>query len=132
MAALPTDFGARVRAARAYVGYSQKEFAKAISVSPGTIKNYEGGTTPDERAAPETIRRLVKASRLPEWFFTTPSLQGMRPGVRDGTAEQRLSQIEDRLSALALETEARDLEVLRLLVAERQPSEGSAPTEQRP
>lgn len=113
MTALPTDFAGRVRAARAYADVTnQSDFGDLLSVSGTTVKNYENGSTkPDDRAVTETIRRLASASKLPEWFFTVPSLNGLRSG--DRTADQRLSQLEETVRHLQVELAAAEVEAQR-------------------
>jgi len=116
MAELPNDFPARVRAARGYAGVSsQRDFGKLIDYSGTTVKNWESGQhKPNEPSAPEVVKRLAQASGLPEWFFTVPRLS--RSLAPPGSAvEEQLADIKDGLEALRVETEARDLEVIRRL-----------------
>jgi DNA-binding transcriptional regulator YiaG len=40
---IPPDFGARIRAARAYCGLSQDDLAEALHQSPGWLKPREAG-----------------------------------------------------------------------------------------
>lgn len=102
VAALPTDFAARVRAARAYAGVaSQSEFGKQLEVSGTTVKNWESGRhKPEGRAMAETVRLLAKVSKLPEWFFTVQRLDSLRFAARNGTSEQRLEEIQQSLDRL--------------------------------
>lgn len=125
MARLPADFAGRVRAARGYAGVGlQSEFAKLLGVSGSTVKNYENGKSkPQERAIPETISRLVNASKLPEWFFTVPRLDRLPRGPT-GEIESRLDHIEDLLSRLA---EALLEEAVGGAEGDELPDEGSTP-----
>lgn len=70
---VPADFGARLRAARAYADMSREDFAKRLNtsgLSASTIKAYETGVTaPGPLAVPELVARLADASGLPESFF---------------------------------------------------------------
>ena len=92
MPALPRDFAARVRAARAYTHLDRPDFGALLGVSGSTVGNYENGKSkPDKRAIAETMQRLAKASKLPEWFFTTPRLSTLLLGANGdatGTAQR--------------------------------------------
>lgn len=94
---LPSDFGARVRAARAYKDdLSRQNFAGLMNTdgaSASTIKNWEEhGKLPPSLSRPTLVQRLAEVSGLPESFFW-----GDPPAEADA---ERLSQIEDDLRAL--------------------------------
>ncbi len=109
--ALPADFGARLRAARAYVDKTRDEFAALLDVpgtSPGNLKAYEGGErTPPALAAPALVTRLAEVTGLPEAFFWGDGIASS-----GGALEKRLSEMEQQLRLLRAELAAQDAEAL--------------------
>lgn len=116
---LPDDFGARLAAARAYYGrtthkkdLSRDEFARhlnASGASGSTIKAWETGKRPDTLKATALIQRLIDLTGLPDEFFygkQTTAIDQM-VGV--------VTELGERVQQLAVDAEARDLEVHRRL-----------------
>ena len=125
MPPVPADFGARLRAGRAYADdISRPNFAEKLNLAGAghsTLRDWERGKgSPSQLVAESLIPRLAEATGLPEDFYWGVSSDG--PGVAE-----RLGEIEDLLSALVVQTEARDLEVLRRLDALLLPNAGFPP-----
>lgn len=79
-------------------------------MSPGYIKAVEGGKglkPPEERAL---LERLPELTGLPRSFF-----------LGESADQSDLAAVKDLLEAMRVETEARDLEVIRLLGEGRGP-----------
>lgn len=100
--ALPADFAARLRAARAFAGLSQKAFAQELNTdgaSSSTIKAWEsGGRVPPSLTVNELVRRISATSGLPESF-----LWGEQPRQdedRLAHIEQQQQQIRDLIAQL--------------------------------
>lgn len=72
---------------------------------------------------PMDLERMAEALEVPAQFFVAESPATLINGGNE--LGEKLSSLADALSALRVETEARDLEVLRLLGEEQQPKGGS-------
>ncbi|MGI3226100.1 helix-turn-helix domain-containing protein [Streptomyces sp. GTA36] len=59
--------GARLTQARRLAGWSKKELATKIDVTPAAVGQYEAGAI---RPRPEQVRRLAEALGMPSAFFT--------------------------------------------------------------
>lgn len=114
---LPADFGARLRAARAYKDdLSRDDFATRLATSgasASTLKNWEEyGKFPAILSRPTLVQRLAEVSGLPELFFWG----------RDHPTpiEERLTAIEQTLQRIQ---ESQAAEVVRDLEAQKQLAE---------
>lgn len=103
---IPKDFGARVRAARAYKNMTREELGTELGVSAGFLKGVEGGNRPDPIKARGLVERLPEVTDLPEQFFLGR--------VGNGTAEE-LAALRDLVETLRVETAAHALEVMQRL-----------------
>lgn len=117
----PNDFGARLRAARAYMDVSQGGLAAALNkagASESTIKNWEsGGKHPSPLVMWSLAPLLAKVSGLPEEFFW---------GEQEPTPlEDRFNQLDEQLRLLRAETAVRDAEVLKRIAELQPPSRAS-------
>lgn len=99
---LPADFAKRLRAAQSYSGLNVADFGAGIERSEGTLSNWMNERhAPKADEWPEILRRLVKTSGLPAWFFTAPSLKftpRTAAGADEATREilMRLARLEER------------------------------------
>jgi putative transcriptional regulator len=66
----PTYDAARIRAVRHRLDVSQRDFAAALNVSPGTVRAWEQG---HRLPAGPSLRLLQLAEEHPEYFVTAPS-----------------------------------------------------------
>lgn len=111
--AAPDDFGARVRAARAYKAWTRWELAKRIHMSPGFVKNVETGeSTPTGVMLRGLVTVLSEQTGLPDHFF----LGKFQQTSRLSEIEQRLERIDDALRRLSrgyMATETGDPELDR-------------------
>lgn len=98
-----TDAAARVRAARAYRNFTQKELAEGIGVSVATMKRIEDGSRP---MSTEDLIAVANACGIPtgfmlrgmEAFAIEPDLSLIAEKIREMEAEmhRRLSDLEER------------------------------------
>jgi transcriptional regulator with XRE-family HTH domain len=110
--AIAPDFGARVRAARGYLNLSQADFGKVIAMSEGYVKGVERGDGKADIAIRGLIERMVELTGFPESFF----LASDRPAIeRIRDVEAQLSQLDEQVRLMRVETAARDAEVLQRL-----------------
>lgn len=113
MPTVPPDFGARIRAGRAYANVSRDNFAAMLDVagaSSSTIRDWERGTgAPSQLVAESLVPRLVDATGLPEEFYwgaspTPPiAIEDVLVALR-----QTLETIEDRLPRTGRDIGRRD------------------------
>jgi transcriptional regulator with XRE-family HTH domain len=116
MRSIPDDFAGRLRAARAYMGLSQRDFATLLDlpgVSEPSLKMFESGKRkPPALSAPALIDQLATITQLPEMFFWG---EGDEAGL-DPTAI-RLGRIEIELRLLRGELASHDAEEARRIAA---------------
>lgn len=122
--------GARIRARRDELGLTQKQVARAMNEAAADddqqsaadaqrVSDWERGyNKPSERY----LRQLVAALQVPDltYFFEEPEQPDVLASLAPANGDQadllgRLIAIEKKLDQLALDTEARDLEVQRRL-----------------
>jgi transcriptional regulator with XRE-family HTH domain len=91
-----TDLGARIRAARAELGWKQKHLAAEVRVEPITVSRWErGATTPDL----ETLRVVAGATGKPLAYFVT----GDASVPADSGSAEALARMEDALERIEAE-----------------------------
>lgn len=117
---LPPDFGARLRAARAYADdLSREDFAAKLNTptaGASNLKAYERGERqPLPLVAPVLIERLAVVSGLPEAFFWGDDA--------DAPLSQRLSSIETALRDVQRELVVLAREESRQTEASDQPAD---------
>lgn len=93
---LPVDFGARVRAARGYIGVSQADFGSLFGMSGGYIKNLErGDKSIREIEGLGLIVRMADVTGLPQSFFLDDDAPG---DSRLTEILELLRRLDDRLT----------------------------------
>jgi transcriptional regulator with XRE-family HTH domain len=96
---LPNDFGARVRAARAYKNLTREELGEQIGMSGGWVKNLENGAQPDALKARALLEVLPEITGLPEAFLL---------GHSDEAPDARLDQMDEKLDLILSRLQGRE------------------------
>lgn len=126
MGEVPADFGARLRAARAYADNTRAELAQRLNVtgaSESTIRDWEharGG--PNQLIAEGLIPRLAGATGLPEEFFWGASRDGSALEGQPTTIERKLDELLDEVRLARAELAAHDAAVVMQIEAALAPT----------
>lgn len=99
--------GTRLTLARKLRGFSKKELAELVKVTPKSIADYENDVT---NPSPEIEQRLMQALRFPEAFFTLHTMEPMPEEAISFRARTKLkrSQKDIATAEATLATELSD------------------------
>lgn len=91
----PDEDAARVRAAQAWAGITDEEFAERLGVARRTIGRLKSGAAPVDL---ERRGRIAEACGVPQWFMATGFAAAPEP--EDPTLAERVEALEGRLGTI--------------------------------